>query len=172
MIQIKAEPLVFTEGGAEITNGWLMNLNANNANFLQAVAKGDISANFTVDLVSPTATVDRLAVGPVILKQSQTDILALTGISYPDFVTANDVVNERLDITGLDGGTVIDLNYLATVDLDTNYTVLTGVTIGLNAPGKTWALKDGADANDPAGGVVRPLDFNASTNAKVWKVTQ
>lgn len=173
MIQIKAEPLVFAEGGAEITNGWLMTLNANNANFLQAVAKGDISANFTVDLVSPTSTVDRLSIGPVILKQSQTDILALTGITYPDIPTLDGpYVNERLDITGLDGGTVTDLNYIATVDLDTNYTVLTGVTVGVNAPGKTWTLKAGTDANNPAGGVVRPLDFNATTNAKVWKVTQ
>ncbi len=173
MIQIKAEPLVFSDGGAEITNGWLMTLNANNANFLQAVAKGDISANFTIDVVSPTSTIDRVATGPVILKQSETDILALSGIEYPDIPTLDGpYVNERLDITGLDGGTITDLNYLATVDLDTNYTVLTGVEVGPTVPGKTWTLKAGTDANDPAGGVVRPLDFNATTNAKVWKATQ
>ena len=172
MIQIKAEPLVFAEGGAGIENGWLMTLDANNANFLQAVASGDISADFTIELVSPTSTVDRVAIGPVFLKQSKADILALSGIKFPDFVTASQVVNERMDITGLDGGTVIDLNYIATVDLESNYTVLTGVTVGLDTPGKTWTLKEGTDANDPAGGVVRPLDFNENTNAKVWKVTQ
>ena len=172
LIQVKADPLVFSDGGDQIANGWTVELDANNGNFLQAVASGDISADFSIQVIGPESTVDQLAKGPVILKQANFDVLALSGISYPNLLSNENVVNQRLDITGLDGGTVTDLNFLATVELETNYTALLGVTVGANVPGKTWSLQDGTDANNPAGGVVRPLDFDASTNAKVWKVTQ
>jgi hypothetical protein len=32
----------------------------------------------------------------------------------------------------------------------------------------TWQLQDGTDATDAAAGYVRPVDYNASTNARVW----
>ena len=51
-VQIKADPLVFANGGTEITNGWRITLDANNANFLQAVASGDISADYSIQLVA------------------------------------------------------------------------------------------------------------------------
>jgi len=174
LIHIKADPLLFADGGAEITNGWRMTLNANNANFLAAIADGDISANYAIQLVAPDSTTDTLATGPVILKANTFDVAALGGITYPQIPMLDDVVIQRLDITSLSPGIVSPyaLNYIQTVDLETNYTVLTGVTIGLNAPGKTWTLKSGTDANNPAGGVVRPLDYNKTTNAKIWKVTQ
>jgi hypothetical protein len=174
IVKIAAEPLVFADGGATITDGWRMTLDANNANFLRAVAaeQGDLSANYSIEIVSPTSTVDVVAKGPVILSPATFNVAALNGISYPDIVTVNDVVNERLDITGLDGSTSTDLDSIATIGLDINYTALLGVTIGLSVPGKTWALKAGTDANNPAGGIVRPDDYATTTNEKVWKVQQ
>ena len=175
IIKIAAEPLVFADGGATITNGWRLTLDANNANFLRAVAaeQGDLSANYSIEVVSPTSTVDVVAKGPVILSPATFDIMALNGISYP-IIPALDgpFVNQRLDISGLDGSTITDLDSIATVALDLNYTVLLGVSIGLEVPGKTWALKSGTDANNPAGGIVRPDDYATTTNEKVWKVQQ
>lgn len=170
LVQIKASPLVFADGGAEIANGWQITLDANNANFLSAVASGEISANYSFQLVAPASTTDTLASGPVILKPASFDVLALSGITYPQIPTLDGVVIQRLDITGLDGGAATDLDSIETVGLDLNYTVLTGVTVGAGVSGTTWALKAGTDANDPEGGVVRPEDFNETTNAKVWKV--
>ena len=174
LIRILAEPLVFEDSATEITNGWTMTLNANNANILRALAaeQDDISANYSIDVVSPTSTVDVLARGPVILKQGSFDVAALNGISYPEMVSKSDVINERLDITGLDGSTATDLDSIETVGLDVNYTVFLGVSVGPSVPGKTWALKSGTDANDPASGVVRPDDYADTTNEKVWKVQQ
>jgi len=175
IIRIFASPLLFADGGASITSGWRVTLDANNANFLRAVAKeqGDLSANYSIEIVSPTSTIDVVARGPVILSQSTFDVAALNGIAYPNIPTLDGpYINERLDITGLDGSTITDLDSIATLTLDLNYTVLTGVTVGASVPGKTWALESGTDANNPAGGVVRPDDYATTTNEKVWKVQQ
>ena len=170
LIQLKSDPLIFTNTGVAITNGWSVTLDANNSNFLRAVAIEAISANYSIELVSPTADVDVVARGPVLLEPSAFSVQALSGISYPDFITADDVVNERLDITILVGGTLTDLDFIPTLNLSADYTVLTGVTVGATVPGKIWALKAGTDASDPAGGIVRPIDYAATTNEKIWKV--
>ena len=175
ILQIKAEPLVFQDGGATITNGWRLSLDTNNSNFLRAVVaeQGDLSANYSIEIVSPTSTIDVVARGPVILLPATFNVAALAGIEYPNIpVVDGPFVVERLDISALDGSTVTDLDSIATVGLDLNYTVLLGVTIGLDTPGKTWALKSGTDANNPAGGIVRPDDYATTTNEKVWKVQQ
>ena len=67
-IQIKAEPLVFSDGGVAITDGWSMTLNANNANFLRATALEAISANYSIEIVASDLSVDVIARGPVILE--------------------------------------------------------------------------------------------------------
>mgnify|MGYP003647416186 CR=1 FL=1 len=171
-LQTRANPLLFADDAIVIPDGWSLTLDANNSNFFEAVADGEISADYEIQLISQDSSLDLLAVGPVILKRSSFDILSLAGISYPDLVSREDVVNQELSIVGLDGGTETDLDFIPTVALSVNYTVLTGVTIGPSVPGKTWSLQSGTDANDPAGGVVRPLDFDGTTNPKVWKVTQ
>lgn len=71
LIQIKVSPLVLTSTGTEITDGWSMVLDANNVNFLQAVALEAISANYTIEIVDDASTnVDVVALGPVILEPS------------------------------------------------------------------------------------------------------
>jgi len=172
ILQIQSEPLIFANSALPIDDGWRMSINANNSNLLQAVANGEISADYSIQLVDPSGSVDVLANGPLILKPKSFDIFALSGITYSEILTRDEVVNQDLEIVGLDGGTEADLNFIETVSLSINYTVLTGVVIGTSIPGKTWSLQSGTDANDPAGGVVRPLDFDEITNPKVWKVTQ
>jgi len=89
LIRILAEPLVFEDSATQIADGWTMTLNANNANILRALAaeQDDMSANYSIDIVSPTSAVDVVARGPVILKQGSFDVAALSGINYPDFPT-------------------------------------------------------------------------------------
>ena len=78
LIQIKAEPLVFSDGGVAITDGWSMTLNANNANFLKATALEAISANYSIEIVSADLSVDVIARGPVILEPSYLSNGAIT----------------------------------------------------------------------------------------------
>ena len=68
LIQIKASPLVFSEGGTLITDGWRMTLDTNNANFLKATAREAISANYSIEIVNASSEVDVIARGPVILE--------------------------------------------------------------------------------------------------------
>ena len=91
LIRILAEPLVFEDSATQITNGWTMSLNANNANILRATAaeQDDLSANYSIEVVAPTAAVDVVARGPVIVKEASFDVAALSGINYPDFPTSN-----------------------------------------------------------------------------------
>ena len=84
LIQIKASPLVFSEGGTLITDGWRMTLDTNNANFLQATAREAISANYSIEIVNASSEVDVIARGPVILEPATFNVAALNGIAYPD----------------------------------------------------------------------------------------
>ena len=72
LIQLKAEPLVFTSGGTEITNGWTISLAATNPNLLRALSleQGPISANYSIEIVNSSSHVDVVAKGPVILSPS------------------------------------------------------------------------------------------------------
>jgi len=173
LIRILAEPLVFEDSATQIASGWSMTLDANNANILRATAaeQSDLSANYSIEVVSPTATVDVVARGPVIINEGSFDIAALSGITYLEIPNLNAAIIQRVDIVGLTGGTSTDLDSIATVDLSIGYTLFTGVQIGANVPGKQWTLTSGNEAENPAGGIVRPDDYNETTNAKYWQVT-
>lgn len=62
-----------------------------------------------------------------------------------------------------------DLASIATTDIDIGSADAVKMWID-EATGvfQVWQLEAGTDADDPFGGVVRPDDFNAVTNAKVW----
>lgn len=78
-------------------------------------------------------------------------------------------------VTGLTGGGINNLDGYTTTDVDATKqpaAVITA-TIGAVVQTKTFRLVAGMDATntDPLAGtlIVRPADYNASTNAKVWK---
>jgi hypothetical protein len=80
------------------------------------------------------------------------------------------------DIAGLTGGTSADLDSLTTTDVADGFTAfLPRLLIGSVATPKHFTLTTGTDAEqtDPTAGllIVRPDDYHASTNAKVWKET-
>lgn len=71
VVRILAEPLVFEDSAVQIENGWSITINANNANILRALAveQGDMSANFSIEIIDDaTEAIDVIARGPVILK--------------------------------------------------------------------------------------------------------
>lgn len=72
LIRIIADPLIAENDVATITDAWTMTLDADNANMLRAMAseQDDMSANYAISLVRDDSTIDVLARGPIILKQS------------------------------------------------------------------------------------------------------
>lgn len=83
--------------------------------------------------------------------------------------TGTGVIN-RPDITSLTGGLVTSLDYVPTL-ASTTYPVGTIVILSYGLVSQIWKLVAGTDAEDVSAtpAVVRPDDFNASTNALVWK---
>lgn len=79
------------------------------------------------------------------------------------------VIN-RPDITALTGGTATALDAIVTADSVT-YPVNTIVILSYGLVSQIWKLVAGTDAEAPTAtpAIVRPDDFNASTNAVVWK---
>lgn len=67
-------------------------------------------------------------------------------------------------VTSLEGSTTAALAALATAAMD----VPTSVIITISSVDQLWTLRAGTDATDTAAGVLRPNDFDSSTNAKVW----
>jgi hypothetical protein len=72
-------------------------------------------------------------------------------------------------ITSLTGGGTTALDGLTT-GASATPSLLTGTTVILSygRVGQTWQLIVGTDAESPSAGVVRPDDYNASTNARIW----
>lgn len=104
----------------------------------------------------PTAPVTPL--GPSYYTQTQVDNLMVN------------TVRTNLNITGLTGGAGTDLDNVATATLQPGFAyILPSVTIGANVVAKIWVLTAGTDAENPANGIIRPDDYAAATNEKVWK---
>jgi hypothetical protein len=82
------------------------------------------------------------------------------GFAFP---TANGVFSPFL-CSAYEGGDADNLNAIATRLMPI------GRVIALVIDGvlQFWQLTTGTAATDTAGGILRPLDFNADTNAKLW----
>lgn len=72
----------------------------------------------------------------------------------------------RPEITSLTGGGATALDGLATANtaLPTGYVAV----LSISRVGTFWQLIAGTDAEDVSAGIVRPDDYDASTNARVW----
>lgn len=72
----------------------------------------------------------------------------------------------RADIASLTGGGATALDGIATA----SGAMATGaiVLLGYGRAAQLWQLVAGTDAEDPSAGVVRPDDYHASTNARIW----
>lgn len=82
-------------------------------------------------------------------------------------ITSQPSASPRLyykDITALTGGGTTALDGISTVGK-----TLLLVDLYVSDELQTWRLFSGTTAEDSASGIVRPDDYNASTNAQIWK---
>lgn len=86
--------------------------------------------------------------------------------SAPEIPFAAHFIQNRFELTGFTDGTPSDLDSIITADL------ALGTTIELVAAAEgvasQWRLAAGTDAENAAGGIVRPDDYAPATNEKVW----
>lgn len=73
----------------------------------------------------------------------------------------------RPSFTGYSGGGVTDIHTITTTTLPVGTVVLTP---NMPPARRQWQIVSGLDAEDQSAGVIRPSDFNASTNAKILKL--
>lgn len=78
--------------------------------------------------------------------------------------TASVALATLTSITALTGGTATCLDAVATVGV----TVGRIIAITISDVFQIWKLKAGTEAENEASGIIRPDDYNASTNAKYW----
>ena len=86
----------------------------------------------------------------------------------PTYPAANEVPRWKSGITSLTGGLSADLDSIATTSIAVPYAVQINNQDDSDDIWEIWILKAGTDAENAAGGIVRPDDYDGSTNAKVW----
>lgn len=167
IVELMAQPIIYSATWAQITNGWSGTLNANNARVVQSLGSSSSIPVYIEVKIDDTV----LAQGDTQLFSSVGNLLAQSAGNLPSGLLDTDVTIPRYrpDITSLTGGTATDLDGVATVDLSTGWLYMTGVAIGASAPARAWYLTSGTLAEDVANGVIRPDDYAASTNEKIWK---
>lgn len=100
-----------------------------------------------------------------ILKRDIIDVTSLVPVQFPAALNANTGVNFYADITDYAGGTSADLDSISTVSLDCPLcAVYRDPLLGAQM---YVLLDDTSDANDYPS-IVRPVDFNGTTNKKAW----
>jgi len=108
---------------------------------------------------------------PVVLKNGLLGISTLAPLPLSDYYDATTVdgliIHHLKAITSLTGGTSSDLDSVVTVDITPKRAVF--IYDGDNERYAVYVLEAGTDA-ESAPLVIRPDDYDGSTNAKVWKL--
>jgi hypothetical protein len=174
LVQFIRQPAVYLELPTQITNGWSGTLSADNLRVIELLAgKGEINTDFEVELQQGSSTPDVLAQSEIRIAGETINPASITGtiITPAEAVRDGDslLAHVRLDILGLTGGNVTDLDGIVTTSLATGRLYIIAAPLGPTVPSQFWVLQAGTDAEDPANGIVRPDDYAASTNEKIWK---
>ncbi|MBS0328212.1 MAG: hypothetical protein JSR30_00035 [Proteobacteria bacterium] len=131
-----------------------------------ALQKSEGSAN--VILTSPaTVTLSLAAQSLILVSDGANWTIPLQYNPAVVAVTAQNVIQNQYSITGLTGGGATNLDGLLTANGATAAYAVVIVAFGSPLAASIWRLEPGVDAAGP--GVVRPVDFNSSTNPQVWK---
>jgi len=114
--------------------------------------------------VTETIALLPVQVRPGVLTAAPADNDGISYTSEAAFLAG--AVHPRTAITSLTGGgaTALDGIVTAALVLPTGYTVL----LSYGRVGQTWQLVAGTDAEDVPNGIVRPDDYDATSNARVW----
>lgn len=174
IIRLIRRPAIYVHQWTPITNGWRGVLNANTTRVLQHLAASEnypvVPAIFEIEHTDQLGRTNTYVRKITHIMAQTVDPNTLEGADLPNAIQDTNAVRTLSEITALQGGTPTDLDAVITTDLnvDTLY-VLPNVTIGASVVSKQWILVTGTDAEDAANGIIRPADYAATTNEKVWK---
>lgn len=138
---------------------------------------GDVDAGFLIAIQKFDASPQNVTTSPAtrtLVDAGETVVIQSDGSSWNVVIAFDpaveppllvETVNNRQDITGLSGGTSTDLNGQATAAGATTLGTALFISAGT---GEVWVLRTGTDANSVT--IVRPFDFDSSTNAVVWEL--
>lgn len=172
-IRVRRQAAVYTETFTQIANGWTGVLSANNARALWLVASegkgGTVTTDFEIEMQTGADVPEVIARGEIDISGEIINAGAFAGDPFPVpvFATDSSFLTVRLDITGLTGGLISDLDAIETTELSTGRLYALGVSVGVDVPNQQWVLQSGTDAASLT--VVRPLDYDETTNPKIWK---
>lgn len=118
----------------------------------------------TTSGLTETVALLSIPVEPGVLSGSPTNLAAAAYIDTAAFLSG--AIHPLPSLTSLTGGGATALDGIVTGGdaLPTGYTAL----LSMSRVGQLWQLIDGTDAEDVSAGVVRPDDYHASTNARIW----
>jgi hypothetical protein len=89
----------------------------------------------------------------------------ITSNYYTESETDQRFIRNRYDLTGLTGGTSTDLDGIVTTTESVGVIIATSISSALSF----YQLTTGTDA-ESSPNIIRPDDYAASTNEKVWKL--
>lgn len=134
----------------------------------------DVGAGFLVAILKADAAIGSIVTSPVtetVATQNELMLLMSDGTAWVvlfRIARANPTaaVLNMPTIAGLSGGAG---NLDGLVTADGRYPLGTVVLLSYGIAAQMWQLYSGTDASNPPAGVVRPTDYDPSSNAKVWK---
>jgi len=170
-IHIQRAPAAYQYTWGTITNGWNARLNTNTYAFRELLGT-NTTANTTLELEVTDSGGNRYThvQVPVVIRHEVIDESALTSTTLDNAISSTDAQNQyvqnRSSITGLTGGGATNLDGIATVSATVGWLVVVKLS------DTTWSkyrLVTGTDA-ESSPNVIRPDDYAATTNEKVWKL--
>ena len=172
IVRLTRQPYALQTVWSTIANGWSARLDCNTRGLLDFL-EGEVSAGSTLELQLVDASQNVSTVGQVscTVRNEAIDEASTIPTPFPSYLTATQVnqnfLQNRFQVTALDGGgTALDGIPTGTTALPT---VPTDALVAIELGGDIffYELVAGTDA-ESLPDVVRPDDYAASTNERVW----
>jgi hypothetical protein len=171
MLMLRRQPVALQTSFSTITDGWAASFNLNTRGVVDLVGTSAAVTDAYLELRVTDADGNVRVYGQVgnIIRNNVIDPLSLVPVPLPDYLTASatraQFVQNRSSITGLVGGTAYDLDGILTANAAQAAGTL--VALVLDDTLSIYQLQAGGQATSSPD-VIRPADFNATTNAQVW----
>ena len=172
IVRLTRQPYALQTVWSTIADGWSARLDCNTRGLLDFL-EGEVSAGSTLELQLVDASQNVRTVGqvPCTIRNEAIDEASTIPTPFPSYLTATQVnqnfLQNRFQVTALDGGgTALDGIPTGTTALPT---VPTDALVAIELGGDIffYELVAGTDA-ESLPDVVRPDDYAASTNERVW----
>ena len=165
-------PAVYQDSWVAITDGWTASLDLNT--FELADLLGTQSALFTdleIEVTDPDGNRRTWGKPSIIIRNEAVNAAALVPVGGATYLTEAEgdiaYVQNRVDITGLTGGTSTDLDSIQTASDATAVGVVVAITVSSTL--YFYKLNSGTTA-ESSPDVIRPDDYATTTNEKYWSL--